>query len=362
LTEHRLTDGYYFWLVAVFYGAVLLAFLFLLIAKGDAWMKYDTGRFFDMADTILGGGTPYVDFMDPKPPLIFFTLVPLSFLGIKMAGGYVLVALCNLASALLIFKAGWRLYGRFAGLLAGLLFVVNLPWTEGFFILTEPFCLLFILASAYALLFWDIFPKYLVAGACAGIAIGFKQYALLAIPLSLLLLYMKGELKGLVGFALGAVLVLGVIFGALYIAYGPAACQSALYWSFGVAGEYVAQDSVGGGVSAWKPVGPVDIALNMVYVLVAVLSLLVFAAASFWKGGRREAEVFFFASGLAYAGTLLIRPYFHYLVLALPYAALLCASTFRDKEEFEDEAGEDFDVPEETYASYGPADGTARFK
>jgi hypothetical protein len=362
LSEHRLSDDGYFWLAAAFYGAILLAFVALLAWKGDAWMKYDTGRFFDMADTILRGGTPYVDFMDPKPPLIFFTLVPLSFLGLKMAGGYVLVALFNLASALLIFKAGWRLYGRFAGMLAGMLFVVNLPWAEGFFILTEPFCLTFILASAYVLLFWAIFPKYLVAGACAGIAIGFKQYALLAIPLSLLLFFVKGDLKGFFGFALGVLLVLGVIFGSLYMAYGPAAGQSALYWSFGVAGEYVAQDYVGGDVVAWKPTGPVEIATNLIYVFVAVLSLFVFAAACFLRGGRREAEIFFFASGLAYAGTLLIRPYFHYLVLALPFVVLLCASAFRDKGEFEDGAAEDFDVPEETYASYTPADGTARFK
>jgi hypothetical protein len=326
---HRLSDNGYFWAAAMIYGAVLLAFLALLVLMGYSYAKYDAGRFYEMADVILKGGTPYVDFKDPKPPLIFFTLVPLSAMGAQLTGGYGLVGLCNLASALLIFKTGWRLYGRLPGLLAGLLFVVNLPWIEGVFIFTEPFSLLFLLASAYVLLFWDARHKYLLAGACAGIAIGFKQYALLAIPLTLLLLYLKGELKGLIAFMAGLLLVLAVIFGAFNIAYGPAACQAALYWSFGVAGDYVTQDYVGGEVTAWKPNGTSEIAANLIYVIIPVLSLLVYSLASFLRGGRGEAEYFFFASGLAYAGTLLIRPYFHYLLLALPFAALLCASAFR---------------------------------
>jgi len=325
----RLSDDGFFLAAAIIFGAILLAFLALLIVKGYDWSKYDAGRFYGMADVILRGGTPYVDFKDPKPPLIFFTLVPLSFLGIQLAGGYGLVALCNLASALLIFKMGWRLYGKLSGLLAGMLFVVNLPWIEGIFIFTEPFSLLFLLASAYALLFWDARHKYLAAGLCAGVAVGFKQYALLAVPLTLLLLYLKGELRGFVSFIAGMLLVLAAIFGAIYLAYGPAACQAALYWSFGLAGEYITQDYVGGEVAAWKPIGPMEIAANIVYVVIPLSSLLALSLACFLRGGRGEAEYFFFASGLAYFGTLLIRPYFHYLVLALPFAALLCASIFR---------------------------------
>lgn len=365
--EHRLSDNDYFWVVAIIYGAILLAFLALLIVKGYDWMKYDAGRFYEMADVILKGGTPYIDFKDPKPPLIFFTLAPMSFLGIQLAGGYLLVALCNLASALLIFKTGWRLYGRFSGLLAGLLFVINLPWIEGIFIFTEPFSLLFLLASAYVLLFWDIYPKYLAAGLCAGIAVGFKQYALLAIPLTLLLLYLKGKLKGFISFMACMLLILTIIFGAIYLAYGPAACQAALYWSFGLAEEYISHDYVGGEVSAWKPNGPAEAAANLVYVTIPLLSLLVFSLTCFLRGGRKEAEYFFFASGLAYFATLLIRPYFHYLVLALPFAALLCASTFRDKaEEYEDDAAEDFNMPAEEWdtlpEAYAPTESDVRFK
>jgi hypothetical protein len=331
--ERRVSDNSYFLAAVIIYGAILLAFLALLILKSYAWAKYDAGRFYEMADVILKGGIPYIDFKDPKPPLIFFTLVPLSYIHVQLEGGYLLVALCNLASALLIFKTGWRLYGRLPGLLAGLFFVVNLPWIEGIFIFTEPFSLLFLLASAYALLFWGVSSKYIIAGACAGIAIGFKQYALLAIPLSLLLLYLKGELKGFIAFMAGLLLVMVVIFGAFYLVYGPSACQSALYWSFGLAGDYISQDYIGGEVSAWKPNGPVQIAANLIYVVIPLLSLLVYSLACFLRGGRGEAEYFFFASGLAYLGTLLIRPYFHYLVLALPFAALLCASAFRDRAE-----------------------------
>jgi len=330
MRERRLSDGGFFWMAAIVFGIVLLAFAAFVVTHGDAWDKYDTDRFYQMADTIIHGGTPYVDFQDPKPPLIYFTLVLPAFFGEKLAGGALLVAAFNLASALLVFKAGWNLYGRFSGFLAGLLFVVNLPWIEGFFILTEPFALPFILASAYALLFWKSSAKYLAAGIFAGIAIGFKQYALLAIPLSLLLLFLKGETKGFIGFMAGIVAVLAVIFGLIFLAYGPSAADQALYWSFGVAGEYVTSDVVGGDVSAWKPAGPVEYAANLAFVTVAILSLLAFALAGFARGRRNAAEYFFLASGLAYVATLLIRPYFHYIVLALPFAALLCASAFRE--------------------------------
>ncbi len=332
MSKRRLSDSGFFWAAAAIYGAILLAILALLILKGYDWAKYDAGRFYEMADVIIKGGTPYVDFKDPKPPLIFITLAPLSYLGIQLAGGYGLVALCNLASALLIFKTGWRLYGRLSGLLAGLLFAVNLHWIEGVFIFTEPFTLLFLLASAYVLLFSDTRHRHLAAGLLAGIAVGFKQYALLAIPLTLLLLYLRGELKGFIPFMAGLLLALATIFGALYIVYGPVACQSALYWSFGLAGDYITQDHVGGEVSAWKPNNAVEMAANLVYTVIPLLSLLVLSLACFLRGGPREAEYFFFASGLAYSGTILIRPYFHYLVLALPFAALLCAGIFRERE------------------------------
>ncbi len=333
-SKYRLSDGGFFWAAAIIYGLILFAFLALLILKSYSWAKYDAGRFYEMADVILKGGTPYVDFKDPKPPLIFFTLAPASYFHARLAGGYLLVALCNMASALLIFKTGWRLYGRLPGFLAGLLFVLNLPYIEGIFIFTEPFALLFLLASAYVLLFWQRW--YLMAGLLAGVAIGFKQYALLAMPLTLLLLYLKGELKGFIPFMAGLLLALAITFGAFYAAYGPAATQAAFYWSFGVAGDYITQDYLGGDVTAWKPTGPAAIAANIAYVVIPIISLLAYALASFAGGRREKADYFIFASCLAYAGTILIRPYFHYLVLALPFAALLCAGAFREKGSTED--------------------------
>jgi hypothetical protein len=107
---------------------VVLSYAFLQ----NVWMVGDTKLFFQMADVILKGGTPYVDFKDPKPPLIFFTLaIPLA-LGAKLTGGLLLVGICNFASALLVTQMAWKLYGRLAGLLAGALFIVNMALAEGF--------------------------------------------------------------------------------------------------------------------------------------------------------------------------------------------------------------------------------------
>ncbi|WP_424358148.1 glycosyltransferase family 39 protein [Methanocella sp. MCL-LM] len=292
------------------------------------WQVGDTRIFYEMAEVILRGGTPYVDYLDPKPPLIFFLLTLPLTIGHKLAGGLVLVGMANYASVVLILLLGWKLYGRKAGLLAAVLFAINFSLAEGYFIITEPFTVTFLLLSAYFLICGPDHPlkKYLLAGISAGIAIGFKQYALLLLPLSIYFMWRKKEYYGFLPYMAGVIIPLAIMFGAIFARLrSPLLGEAALHWSFGVAGSYVTEGDVEG-VPAYKIDDPI-IALAWLVLGVSLFSpLLLLAGAALLDRKLSLAEEFLTLAGLAFAATLIIRPFLHYWALALPFLILLAAS------------------------------------
>lgn len=327
----HVSDGSFFMCTMAIYAGVTLIILLLSSAfMNGIWMVGDTKIFFKMADLIIRGGTPYVDFADPKPPLIFFTLAVPALLGEKVFGGLLMVVLCNLGSALLVMAMAWRLYGRLPGFAAGLLFMASMALAEGYFIIIEPFMLFFMLLSTYIVLFSSLDKKYLLAGICAGIAIGFKQYALLLVPLLLFYMYRKGELKGAIQLFIAVIAPLLIIFGAVFLAYGVTAGTSALYWSFGVADVYVTQGNVAD-VSLYKTDDPLVAMANLLLEASLFMTLLIVAAIEFlWDRPVSPHEEFFFVASLAFLSTLAIRQYLHYWALAIPFIVLLCVRRYRD--------------------------------
>ncbi|HMK47900.1 MAG TPA: hypothetical protein VK436_14865, partial [Methanocella sp.] len=140
------------------------------------WDLGDTRIFYHMAEIVLQGGAPYVDFQDPKPPLIYFLLTLPLLVGHKFIGGLALVWLAGFISSAIILLIGWKLYGRLSGMVAAVLFSLNFAWAEGYFVLTEPFTVTFTLLSVYFLIFgpYSATKRYLIAGLAAGAAICFK--------------------------------------------------------------------------------------------------------------------------------------------------------------------------------------------
>jgi Na+/melibiose symporter-like transporter len=122
--------GAFFPYAALAYGALALIITCLAaIFIQNIWMVGDTKLFFRMTELILSGGTPYVDFMDPKPPLMFFILTVPAMLGRQLYGGLMLVGLCNFLSALVVMRMGERLYGRLPGFACGLIFMAMTSFT-----------------------------------------------------------------------------------------------------------------------------------------------------------------------------------------------------------------------------------------
>jgi hypothetical protein len=327
---HRPSDGAFFLISACAYGVIALALAACAAwFLQNIWMIGDTKLFYRMAEVIINGGVPYVDFRDPKPPLVFFMLTLPAALGQQLYGGLLLIGICNFLSALVVMRIGWKLYGRLPGLVAGLLLLPNMALAEGFFILTEPFALLFILLSIYALLFMK---NELLSGICAGIAIGFKQYALLLLPLALFYLYRRGELRKGARLLAGTALPLLLIYGAIFAAYGPEAGASSLYWSFGVADEYI-NNSYLGDIPAYKAEDPLVGLANLGLSAGLFIALLAVAAAGVLLDRPLSPyDRFLVLSGAAFLCTLAVRQYLHYWALALPFIILLCVRPYRERE------------------------------
>jgi predicted membrane-bound dolichyl-phosphate-mannose-protein mannosyltransferase len=326
----NISDRWYFACCVLLFAAIIGV---IVVASSlfmtSAWTTYDTARFYAMAEVIVRGATPYLDFQDPKPPLIFFTLSVPVLLGQKYLGGLILVGACNLVSAVLVTKMAWDLYGRFSGFLAGLLFTVNVAFAQGYFILTEPFTITFVLLATYFAAFTRE-RHYLWAGICAGLAIGFKQYALLSVPLLLFLMWRNGDLKKAPALLAGVLLPLIVIFAAIFAHYGVEAGVASLNWSFGVAATYLTEENMGA-VTSYRTTDPLMLVANLAMAASMFTSIMVFALAGIAKDRKLSpTEQYFLLSAAGFALTLLIRQYLHYWVLSLPFFALLCARLFRN--------------------------------
>jgi hypothetical protein len=303
--------------------AIILAMIYISsFFMNNESATYDTGRFYAMAKVIVSGSTPYIAYQDPKPPLIFFTLTLPILLGQQFLGGLVLVGICNLASSILVMMIAWKLYGRLAGLIAGMLFTLNITWAQGYFVMTEPFTILFILIATYLVLCDK--NRYFIAGASAGIAIGFKQYALITVPLLLLFMYLNKERQKIPAFITGITIPLIAIFSVIFLVYGVQALDASMYWSFGVAEPYISGQDINGIISS-ETTNLLELAVN-VFVAICIFISTALAMASFIKFKRlKTPEMYMVLSAVCFSFTLLIRQYLHYWLLALPFFAILWA-------------------------------------
>jgi 4-amino-4-deoxy-L-arabinose transferase-like glycosyltransferase len=156
----------------------------------------DEAAYSVVANEIVDGGRPYIDAVDRKPPLLFWTYAAV----FEVAGKYnwtalhAVALLWTLGTMAGLFVIGRRLFGRETGLIAALLYGVFQPWAaannlafNGELLMNLP------LVWAWALGFGRrssrMWPDLLAAGAllCAGFLLK-QPAAIAAVPLGLYLL------------------------------------------------------------------------------------------------------------------------------------------------------------------------------
>jgi 4-amino-4-deoxy-L-arabinose transferase-like glycosyltransferase len=231
----------------------------------------------------------------------------------------------NVLCAILIYWIGRNDYGNISGFSAGLLFLVAAVFIQGYFLFSEQFAVLFLILA-----FMLCRDEHLAAsGLCLGLAMGFKQYAFLAIPPLLFLARVRGNrrLLGYAEFIIPAIGVFFCIFGALYLAYGPDTTRSAINWTFGIAPSYVTGNLIE--VPAYQPDNVLAFTANLLGSVMMVLPTLLFAGTSIWRRGLRTDDEYSFGLFIIFFfGTLLIRQYLHYWILMLPFLVLLACREF----------------------------------
>ena len=156
----------------------------------------DEAAYSVVANEIVDGGRPYIDAVDRKPPLLFWTYAAV----FEVAGKYNWIALHTVAllwtlgTMAGLFVIGRRLFDRETGLIAALLYGVFQPWAvaknlafNGELLMNLP--LVWAWAIGFGRRSSRMRPELLVAGAllCAGFLLK-QPAAIAAVPLGLYLL------------------------------------------------------------------------------------------------------------------------------------------------------------------------------
>ena len=315
-----------FCLVISTYGimAIAIACMMQVIDTGG-WAGVDADRFHEMARIIINGFTPYVNYIDPKPPLLFFTVSAMDLVQPSGVMDLPVITLINISCALLVFSIGYRDYGYISGFFAGLLYLVVAAFTQGYILFSEQFALLFLLLALISVRK----THYICAGICVGIALGFKQYAILSLIPLVYLMWMQGERR--VHLLLLPAVIAGLSsFGVVLLVYGNTAAMSALFWTFGVAPAYAGGQAISA-IPSYQTNNLFSYSVYLISSIFVVLPLVLFSGASLVRRGLRnpaEQTIFIFAA--VFVATLFIRQYLHYWLLVLPFLALLAGREFAD--------------------------------
>jgi hypothetical protein len=299
----------------------------LLGGTGCAWISYDAQRFHAMAEAILAGLSPYIAYIDPKPPLLFFTVAAMDALAPAGTLDIPLMTALNIGAASLVFFIGREVYGWVSGVTAGLIYLVATVFVEGYFLFSEQFCVVFLLGAYMA----ARDGRGLAAGLLAGLAMGFKQYAVLAV-IPLLFLMRRRDVNTMGPFFAAFAGAVALPFLLLAAAYGPETLEAALAWTFGIAPIYLSGSVAE--LPAYQPTNLLSFAANLLLSIMFVLPVAVFAVAGIVKNGlptRQEQAIALFAA--VFFLTLFVRQYLHYWILVLPFLSLLACGAFADGRE-----------------------------
>jgi 4-amino-4-deoxy-L-arabinose transferase-like glycosyltransferase len=163
----------------------------LSIPNAENWKDY-AYAYVPSVQAFKGGYLPYVDFYFAYPPLFLYALTAFSYLGPSWAASLPSV-IAEALTAIPVFLIARRFVSERVAFLAGLVFILapmNLYYAD-YLWLNPPLTTLFLLVSVYFLLE----QRYDLSAVTLALSIGFKQTALLAVPVLLLFMWKKTSRK-----------------------------------------------------------------------------------------------------------------------------------------------------------------------
>jgi len=185
--------GLLVWLLVISFAASFLVFILAIVSPGfsipnaEAWLDY-AYAYIPSVQAFKAGYLPYANFYFSYPPLFLYALTAFSYLGPSWASALPSV-IAEALTAVPVFLIARRFVNVRGAFLAGLVFALapmNLYYAD-YYWLNPPLTTLFLLVSVYCFLE----GRYDLSAITLALSIGFKQTALLVLPILLLLLWKR---------------------------------------------------------------------------------------------------------------------------------------------------------------------------
>lgn len=157
------------------------------IPNAENWQDY-AYAYLPSVQAFKGGYLPYVDFYFAYPPLFLYALTAFSYLGPSWAPALPSI-IAEALTAVPVYLIARRFVSDRGAFLAGLVFVLapmNLYYAD-YLWLNPPLTTLFLLVSVY----FFLEGRYDLSATTLALSIGFKQTALLALPVLLIFLWRR---------------------------------------------------------------------------------------------------------------------------------------------------------------------------
>jgi len=297
-------------------------------------LERDEGEYAYMAQLLLKGIPPYTEAYSMKFPGIYFIYaIILRVFGETHTGIHTALLLVNLATAVIIYLIGRRLFGRWEGVVAGIAFAESsaMPVVQGFWANSEHFLIIFAVAGLLLLLMSaDSLSSFLffLSGFSLGSAFLVKQHGILFFLFAcifLAYLFFRNHLLTLnvkiLKFGIFFLGFLTPVASAFAYLISKDAFKPFWFWAFTYASRYASSTPLPEGFHMLRTYF-INMATPTSILWVTALMGLIAS----WKDKKRDSESvflsgFFLASILAVSIGFYFRP--HYFILLLPSLALL---------------------------------------
>lgn len=321
-------------LIFIFTISALASLIVLIICSFLQPLSEDEGVFLTIANQINKGFLPYADYFDHKPPGIyyFFALV-IGVVGNSLLFARLAIALINLATVYLLFKIGSKFLTEFQRYYLLLIFGILCILYQGFYVLTEPLMVFFLVFSFFVLI--KIFEKtsnllVFICGILIGIATIFKQPAILnAVATGFVIYYLPGyKVKQ------KKLLILLVFFTGLIV---PWTFPLIYFGSEGIIVDSINQIFIIN-ITSYNPDNFYTYLKELPFLILPVLTflpLLGLAAKNLFTRFKNDTKVgdriVFLSFVMIIAGipAVFFRPYHHYWLQIVPFIALIIASQLK---------------------------------
>lgn len=317
--------------------AILVILLFVCIIRIrllEVPLERDEGEYAYAGQLMLKGIPPYKESYAMKMPGIYavYTLI-MALFGQTRVGIHIGLLLVNMATIILIFLLGKRLFDPFTGIVSAATFaILSLSQSvQGVFANAEHFVILPVIGGILLLLQaidWKRLKPIFWSGFLLGIAFVIKQHGGIFVVFAIVYLFADQIIRRsatwpqfllkIILFSIGSIIPFGLICLFLLLA---GVFDKFWFWTFTYASKYISLTTFYHGLNHLNK--------NLTYIINSMPLIWVFTGvgltALFWnkkiRPQRLFVETFFIFSFLSICPGFRFRP--HYFILLLPAAALL---------------------------------------